>query len=364
MKTDPITVRTMESSDLCNVVQALNDSFSQYNIPLAFGDGKLEEMIYIFDIEPECSIISIENNQITGVVLAGRRGNLAHIGPMGVIRKHQGAGLGKKLMEFELRHLERMGAKKAILEVIADNHRARRLYESCGFLKTRILRCYRAKKKDVGNCSFRRQGMPPSVKMISGGKEVQIAFIDDNSIFCKGSEDKVCAANISRAATKTEHGRLWRSRSIDTDILFQYGVACPGSRPWQRDYDSVSKQKEKLKCFASFDDDDMPDDCNNILAYIISSDYGIVDIDIYPDNFDRYLLDNFGVNKENCENSYYEGIKEMILKSIYLELILKAAGNQPMLAFKNVSPEEDFSRFAGSFGFENYLNQFEMEYVF
>lgn len=361
---NPIIIRTIQPDDLENVINALNDSFSHYNVPLAFGGGKLEEMIYIFDIELECSIISLENGKITGVVLAGRRGDIAHIGPMGVIQKRQGAGLGKRLLEYALKHLEGMGAKKVTLEVIADNHRARRLYEGCGFLKTRVLRCYRAKRRDVENCPFRKVGIPPSVRMKSGGREVQVTFPEDNSYFCKPDEDKVGTSNINRMSAKSPHGRIWRTGSIDADLLFRWGTAHPGSRPWQRDYDSVSKQREKLRCFAAFDDNDMPDDNDNVLTYVLSSDYGIVDMGIYPDNFERYFSANFGIDEENYEMGDIEGIKEMVLKSIYMELILKAGGAQPMLAFKNVTPEEDFTRFAVSFGFENYLNQFEMEFVF
>ena len=321
MKTDPITIRIMESSDIKNIVEALNDAFSQYNVSLAFGDGKLEEMIYLFDIEPECSIVSLENEQITGVILAGRRGNIAHIGPMGVIRKRQGAGLGKKLMEFALKHLEKMGAEKVILEVIADNHRARRLYESCGFLKTRVLRCYRAKRKDM-----------------------------EKSPFIKTMEDT---------------GRFWQVREMAINAMFADGMISPDNRPWQRDPVSIIKQKEHLKSYTVCDESIRGNNgnkgCSYILAYLLISDYGIVDMDSFSDNIEKFISKNLYITKENDD---FEEIYSLTLKSIYMELILRACGTQPVMAFKNVTPEEHFTGFALSFGFENYLNQFEMEYIF
>lgn len=52
----------------------------------------------------------------------------------------QGQGIGRRLLEAALEEARRRGARKVSLRVLAPNTRARRLYESCGFVQEGVLR--------------------------------------------------------------------------------------------------------------------------------------------------------------------------------------------------------------------------------
>lgn len=51
----------------------------------------------------------------------------------------QGRGLGRSLVEAAKEEARRRGARKLSLRVLAPNHSARRLYESCGFVVEGVL---------------------------------------------------------------------------------------------------------------------------------------------------------------------------------------------------------------------------------
>ena len=53
---------------------------------------------------------------------------------------HQGQGLGRALVAACVAQARRRGARKLTLRVLGGNHRARRLYESCGFQVEGVLR--------------------------------------------------------------------------------------------------------------------------------------------------------------------------------------------------------------------------------
>ena len=59
---------------------------------------------------------------------------------LAVAPEHQGAGIGRALVEAALDEARARGARKVTLRVLAPNHRARRLYDACGFVEEGVLR--------------------------------------------------------------------------------------------------------------------------------------------------------------------------------------------------------------------------------
>ena len=323
------TIRTLVPDDIERIREALNDSFSKYFVQLDFREGTLEKMIDSFDIQYSCSTAMFEGNKITGIVLSGMRGNTAHIGPMGIIQSKQGMGLGKILMESTLKLLEKNGATKVILEVIAQNHPARRLYEKCGFKKTRILHCYHAPKKNIIKKIKLIPQMPSSLLSV-----IKMPFRED----------------------------------------IYSPVSC--NLTWQRDYDTIIKQKEELHCIIAYDSSKQNNgniELENILGFMALKGTKIIAMGSWESAFEAFILKNtefiyseFVPFKEKLENKKidFDGIKSRILKSVYTSLLNEALKEVPRLAFNNVTEEEMFYDFSDDLGFENYLNQFEMVYEY
>lgn len=65
--------------------------------------------------------------------------HVLEINGLAVAPEHQGAGLGRRLVEAAKDEASRRGARKLTLRVLARNTSARRLYESCGFLVVAVL---------------------------------------------------------------------------------------------------------------------------------------------------------------------------------------------------------------------------------
>jgi ribosomal protein S18 acetylase RimI-like enzyme len=53
---------------------------------------------------------------------------------------HQGAGVGRTLIEAAVERARQQGARKVSLRVLGDNAIARRLYERCGFVVEGVLK--------------------------------------------------------------------------------------------------------------------------------------------------------------------------------------------------------------------------------
>lgn len=66
--------------------------------------------------------------------------HVLEINGLAVEPRHQGRGVGRLLVEESKKEARRRGARKLSLRVLAPNHSARRLYESCGFVVEGTLR--------------------------------------------------------------------------------------------------------------------------------------------------------------------------------------------------------------------------------
>jgi len=73
---------------------------------------------------------------IQGVVDAEGVGSIQNVG---VVPAHRGLGLGSSLIEQTLSGFQKLGLRRAYLEVTADNNRAVRLYQRLGFRTVRTI---------------------------------------------------------------------------------------------------------------------------------------------------------------------------------------------------------------------------------
>ena len=79
---------------------------------------------------------AMEDDEIVGTVALLNEGNgVFELGKMAVTEKHQGAGIGKKLLEHALRFAKKSGMKKIILYSHTSLKSAIHLYRKLGFFE-------------------------------------------------------------------------------------------------------------------------------------------------------------------------------------------------------------------------------------
>lgn len=138
------------------LVDAFNDAYSIYPIPMSITGDRLDFLLRHRNFEPALSAIirspagSIDAFWLTGVApqeVPGRSYAIA----LGVRPERTGAGLARAAFDHVRRLAATAGYGSMTLEVIAENTRARRLYERLGFVETRRLVCFRGEIKVGSN---------------------------------------------------------------------------------------------------------------------------------------------------------------------------------------------------------------------
>ena len=88
--------------------------------------------------------VAVDDGRIVGWcdIAASPRPSLAHVGTlgMGLFAEYRGRGLGRRLLVAALDDARRAGLERIELDVFAGKPRARRLYESVGFVFEGVLR--------------------------------------------------------------------------------------------------------------------------------------------------------------------------------------------------------------------------------
>lgn len=132
--------------DKKEIVQVLNESFSDYIIPLQLTLEQLELKIAAENIQLDLSIGVVDQGKLVGFMLhaintvEGKQ--TAYNAATGVIPSHRGKGLVGKMYEWLFVHLQPIGVEQLVLEVIEGNHSAIRAYEKMGYHVARKLNCY------------------------------------------------------------------------------------------------------------------------------------------------------------------------------------------------------------------------------
>lgn len=140
---EPITLDTRPLSDL---VDAFNDAFSTYQVPVEMTEEKLRGMIRARSVDLSRSFGFADGGAIVAFLLNGSRvidGTLtAYDSGTGVRQAYQHRGIGKRLLRHALASLEAVGYGGYVLEVLTENTNAIALYEQHGFRRVRTFHCY------------------------------------------------------------------------------------------------------------------------------------------------------------------------------------------------------------------------------
>lgn len=139
--------------DTHDIVQVLNESFSDYIIPLQLTIEQLELKIAAENIQLDLSIGVLDQDKLVGFMLHALNtvdGKLTgYNAATGVIPSHRGQGLVGKMYELLLERLKPLQVEQLVLEVIEGNHSAIRAYEKMGYHIARKLVCFEGEAIEI-----------------------------------------------------------------------------------------------------------------------------------------------------------------------------------------------------------------------
>lgn len=105
-------IRKMRRSDL-NIVSELAMLANPFTTKEKYCKHTLDEL----KENPDLSFVAVENGRVVGYVQAKVHNDKAMLEDIAVAKEHQGKGIGKLLLDKELKALKRKGAKIVLAEV-------------------------------------------------------------------------------------------------------------------------------------------------------------------------------------------------------------------------------------------------------
>jgi len=136
-----MVIRPLTAVDFDAVLEAFNEAFSDYLVPLTLTREQLAEMMRRRGWVPDASVGAFEGARMVAFTLNAVEGDRAYDTGTGVIPTHRRRGLGRTMMQHSFDLLR--DCTSYTLEVLEGNVRAVELYRSLGFEVTRGLGCWR-----------------------------------------------------------------------------------------------------------------------------------------------------------------------------------------------------------------------------
>ena len=122
-----------------DIARAVTTGFEGYFVPVALEAAGYDARFRAEDVDPFTSHVYTSGGAFVGIVLIARRGWTSRIAAMGIAKAMRGRGFGAQLVSAAIRDARERGDRRMLLEVIATNTRAIRLYERHGFRPMRDL---------------------------------------------------------------------------------------------------------------------------------------------------------------------------------------------------------------------------------
>ena len=208
MGDSPLAVEDTGNLSLEQISKALNAGFTGYFVPVEFTPRSLALFCRQYSIDLAQSLVVVplsgEVREPAGVTLLGLREDRGWCGGFGIAPEYRGTGASRLLLDALVARCRELELSSLQLEVLSQNERAIRLYESRGFHRTRELVVLRG---DAG--------------MVLG----QLARAEHDS------------ASPMRASVDTEDRRvrgLSPAEAVALIVGHGWGAAHPPS--WQRDW--------------------------------------------------------------------------------------------------------------------------------
>lgn len=140
-------IQTLQNISMQELAECFNLAFSDYLVPLQVDAGQLANGLKVKGVRMDLSAGAFDQGRLVGFVLTGTdtvRGiPTAYNAGTGVSPVYRGHRLTRRLYDFLLPMLQECRIKECLLEVITENASALRVYESLGYVRTRLLKCYK-----------------------------------------------------------------------------------------------------------------------------------------------------------------------------------------------------------------------------
>ena len=130
-------IKSLEKTDPIQIINCLHEAFSDYKIPMKMPEEYWLNRWHMAHIDYSLSYGYFEGDSLCGFVLHGidKFRNLKSFYNMatGVVPAHRGKKIVKQIYSDALDKLRSAGCQMGTLEVLCDNAKAIKAYESCGF---------------------------------------------------------------------------------------------------------------------------------------------------------------------------------------------------------------------------------------
>ncbi|ALJ01432.1 GNAT family N-acetyltransferase [Rufibacter tibetensis] len=148
-----MTFAFAESASVGQLCTLFNNAFSDYVQPMVLTEPIMEMKLLRDGLTPEVAPLAMQDYTPVGFIFnslgtwQGKR--TAYNAGTGVVPEARGKALTQQMYQFCVPLLRKLGVEQCLLEVIQENTRALKVYQSLGFEIIRSLRCFRGSKEDL-----------------------------------------------------------------------------------------------------------------------------------------------------------------------------------------------------------------------
>lgn len=135
----PFTITSALPWSLLALSRAFAQSFEGYLVPIADDPLGFAQRVRSEQIDIAASLLAVAGDEVVGVALIARRGDVARVAALGVVPGWRGQRVGALLLQAALDAARTRGEREMRLEVFEQNEPAVRLYRSLGFAVRRRL---------------------------------------------------------------------------------------------------------------------------------------------------------------------------------------------------------------------------------
>lgn len=125
--------------NLQELADAYNETRIDYIIPMPMTVERLKSYIEVYDVDLASSCAAVKDDQILGIGMLGLRPGRAWVTRLGVLPSGRRQGVGRAIMTSLLDAARMREIPSTWLEVIDGNNPAHELFQSLGFVETRML---------------------------------------------------------------------------------------------------------------------------------------------------------------------------------------------------------------------------------